>query len=276
MGNDPVNLIDPTGGLSILPGAGQALGFAKEGGTLAEVVITFTRSTSSVSAPLRAITVVSTTLSLLNSAVQGCMLISGNVATNGIGLKTGPQWGSHPLFAPVHQQANANGIYRNGVPSVTDTFKLLKKYVRRIQAMNDGTVYADSKQFQNGASSPRHGMRDEYDTPEEAKKKADRFVREQFRKAREALSQGREYEAYFEFGVGLHTLQDATSPAHAGFQKWTGKETLREQIEHVKKELTYPGKDSNLQKITNKYLEWFESGKELPEGNLFDSILSDG
>ncbi|MBB1287395.1 hypothetical protein HRH25_23670, partial [Flavisolibacter sp. BT320] len=89
MGNDPVNLIDPSGGVSIPPGVGQALSFAKEGGTLAEVIITFTRVTNSVSAPLRAISIVSTTLSLLNSTVQGCMLINGNMATGAVGGNTG-------------------------------------------------------------------------------------------------------------------------------------------------------------------------------------------
>ena len=77
-------------------------------------------------------------------------------------------------------------------------------------------------------------------------------------------------------GKGLHALQDATSPAHGGFQQWDGHENLGQQYSHVKQELTYPGKNSNLQKITNIYLAWFQnSSSPLPKGNLFNGIKTD-
>ena len=31
-------------------------------------------------------------------------------------------------------------------------------------------------------------------------------------------------------GLGLHTLQDATSPAHNGFQVWNGNETTSASV----------------------------------------------
>jgi hypothetical protein len=70
-------------------------------------------------------------------------------------------------------------------------------------------------------------------------------------------------------------LQDATSPAHGGFQTWSGKEAPSEVVTHVSSELIYPGKGSNLQMITNKYLDWFQnSNAPLPTGNLFTNIKS--
>jgi hypothetical protein len=119
-------------------------------------------------------------------------------------------------------------------------------------------------------------MRNANETIEQAKSKADQFVRTQFETAQKLLSEGKEYEAYFQFGIALHVLQDATSPSHGGFKKWSGKETLWQQIKHVVKEFTYPGANSNLQKITNMYLESFEkSNAPLPSENLFNSIKQD-
>jgi hypothetical protein len=185
-----------------------------------------------------------------------------------------PFWASKAGFT-VHQIANAYGVYRNGVPSL-DNPDEIKKYVTRVNALNDATVYADGDQFQTGEYSYRHGMRNANETIEQAKSKADQFVRTQFETAQKLLSEGKEYEAYFQFGIALHVLQDATSPSHGGFKKWSGKETLWQQIKHVVKEFTYPGANSNLQKITNMYLESFEkSNAPLPSGNLFNSIKQD-
>lgn len=41
--------------------------------------------------------------------------------------------------------------------------------------------------------------------------------------------------------------------------------------------MTYPGENSNLQKITNKYVDWFENTKDalLQRDNLFDNITAD-
>lgn len=71
-------------------------------------------------------------------------------------------------------------------------------------------------------------------------------------------------------------MQDATSPAHGGFQVWTGHESKLEEFNHAKQELFYPGQNSNLQKVTNTYLDWFQnSNAPLPTGNLFNGIKHD-
>jgi hypothetical protein len=89
--------------------------------------------------------------------------------------------------------------------------------------------------------------------------------------------------AYFNLGIALHTLKDATSPAHTGFQPWSdftswagsGNPRVESATSHVAKELTYPGTNSNLQRITTEVINLFQAGKNLPEGDLFKSIGSD-
>ncbi|MBY0349050.1 MAG: hypothetical protein K2W79_12390 [Hydrotalea flava] len=199
-------------------------------------------------------------------------VVEGKKSANNEMAANGPNWASGYGFY-IHQAANRIGVYRDGVPKkYSDT----KKSEMRIKALNDATVYADGQQFQTGNYSYRHAMRNKGETVEQAKAKANDFVRYQLAIARSYLASGNEYQAYFEFGLALHVLQDATSPAHGGFQEWSGEETLGEQAKHVAKEFNYPGKNSYLQKVTNFYLDWFEKGnKELPSGNLFDLIKHD-
>ena len=94
---------------------------------------------------------------------------------------------------------------------------------------------------------------------------SNKFVRNQFQKAWDAPTRK---EALIQFGIGLHALQDATSPAHAGFQRWTGQETWRETLDHVGKELYDPGAGSSLDRITQAAWSAFQKG-ELPKGDLF-------
>jgi len=53
--------------------------------------------------------------------------------------------------------------------------------------------------------------------------RAENFVREKMRKAIAARISGDDAVAYQALGDLLHTLQDATSPTHSGFQLWTGQ-----------------------------------------------------
>lgn len=123
-----------------------------------------------------------------------------------------------------------------------------------------------------GASSENRGLSPIIDAASKrtACAQANRFVREQFNLAWAALRRGDRDLALFEFGLGLHTLQDSTSPTHRGFQVWTGSETLLDEVAHVSRELwdyhsTFG--DSNLDVVTRNAWEWFKRMK-LPEGNL--------
>jgi hypothetical protein len=116
---------------------------------------------------------------------------------------------------------------------------------------------------------------DKNQSQDDAKKLADQWVRDNFTKAKDYLNGGNLYWAYYYSGTGLHALQDATSPSHSNFKAWhEGK--WREDFIHVFKERNYPGVNSNLQKITDQYLNWFENSHEpLSNKNLFDNIKSD-
>jgi hypothetical protein len=77
---------------------------------------------------------------------------------------------------------------------------------------------------------------------------------------------GCEEEAFFEFGIALHTLQDWTSPTHHGFQVWTRKAT--QYPAHIPGELMNPGEGSELYRVTLDAWKWFNERK-LPPGDLF-------
>jgi len=126
-------------------------------------------------------------------------------------------------------------------------------------------VFADSARFQEPAFSFRHAMRNPDQTVDEARSLANDFVRDQFARAWAAPTRD---EALFRFGVALHTLQDSTSPSHAGFQVWSGEETRGQVAAHVRRELFDPGRGSALHAATFAAWEWFLLGK-LPEGDLF-------
>jgi RHS repeat-associated protein len=187
------------------------------------------------------------------------------------------QWASQSGFY-VHQFTNSIAVYGTSGPEGTaikaryGNDEAKKSLV--LKQLNKATVYSDNKKFQTGKTAYRHAM-SSGNNVNKSKKQADEFVRKQFKAARKSLNKGDIENAYFELGVALHTLQDATSPAHGGFQIWTGEENLLEEIDHVSQEVAYPGTTSNLQGITIWFLDIFESGSELPSGNIFDNIKTD-
>jgi len=192
--------------------------------------------------------------------------------------KTGQEWASKP-GAEVHQEANSIAM-ENLHPHKFLGILYYKTSLEQIEVdeMNKGTEYADESQFQTGAMSYRHAMRDADNgqTVEEAMEQSDFFVRTTFATAKQLLKAGDIKDAYFIFGIGLHVLQDATSPAHGGFQPWGSNEGLGQEIMHVTQEYTYPGVNSNLQNVTTRWLEWFQSDNDvLPAENLFLNIHTD-
>jgi RHS repeat-associated protein len=142
----------------------------------------------------------------------------------------------------------------------------------QLEILKQTQVAADAARFQTGANSFRHAMRNANQTPQQAREMANNFVRAQFERAWNAPTRE---QALAAFGIALHTLQDATSPAHAGFQLWTGNETKRQEIAHVKREAYDPGTNSELDRVTQQAWGWFESGK-LPDGDLFNQPANTG
>jgi len=182
-----------------------------------------------------------------------------------------PTWASKYGFN-VHQGANFEAVFELNHKE-SDQSKRDK-----VAAMNDGTEWADKDEHQSGEYSYMHAMRnrDVKQSVDAAKKLADVCVRSLLNLARKFQSEGKLYQAYFALGAAIHPLQDATSPVHAGFQQWGSNESKSNLLAHILKEMLSPGASSNLQKLTNQYLQWFErSNTPLPSTNLFNDIKHD-
>ncbi len=145
-------------------------------------------------------------------------------------------------------------------------------------AMNAGTEYADGDPFQQAKYSYMHEMtnRDTRQPASEADKLANDFVAIYWQKGQAALAAGDTYTAFKDLGIAIHPLQDATSPAHSGWQPWSDHPGTEAEIRHVLKEIKYPGPHSNLQMVTNQYIEMFVNGRFLPANtDLFSGIKAD-
>ena len=132
--------------------------------------------------------------------------------------------------------------------------------------VSDAHYLADSAQYQTIPLSYRHAMRTPEQSVSNACQQSNKFVREQFNKAWVAQKGGNRKKALTEFTIGLHTLQDATSPSHSGFQVWDGDLSIAHMLGDA--EILDPADDSDLMKTTRDAWGWFQSGK-LPDGNLF-------
>ena len=138
------------------------------------------------------------------------------------------------------------------------------------------TPTGQNEMFQTGELSYRHAMRNgksvdgKKQTIAEAKILADQFVRDQYAIGLEQVNKGNIFVGFYQFGLGLHALQDGTSPAHKGFQSWTGNENLLEKQIHNANESRFPGHHSRLQYITTLMIGLFETKGTLPKKNLFD------
>ena len=186
--------------------------------------------------------------------------------------KDNPSWTSKSIFK-VHQKANENAVNQ-----ASWKFYDQKHKKARIKAMDDGTEEADDSKNQTGEKSYMHSMRnlDKKQSVEDANLLANIYVRLFWRAAREYQAKGDEDMAYKMLGEAIHPLQDATSPAHNGFQGWGDNVSDDDKARHVLKEFRYPGNQSNLQSITNQYVNLFmNSYNNLPDDDLFKDIKAD-
>jgi hypothetical protein len=98
---------------------------------------------------------------------------------------------------------------------------------------------------------------------------ADLLVKDRLHAAAVALKEHRMTEAYRALGDAIHTLQDATSPSHRGFQDW-GTQSHKD---HVMAERGYPGARTNeraeLEGATRWALDIAEGKASTPE-HFFD------
>jgi RHS repeat-associated protein len=130
-----------------------------------------------------------------------------------------------------------------------------------LSSVSAGHEWADASNHQTAQYTYMHAMRNETQTPEEAKAAANTFIRSAASMALAAKEKGDMKTAYFWYGVALHTMQDSTSPSHRGFQLWTGHESGMQVGKHVIKEVFVPSANSDVFRITTQAWQAFQAGK---------------
>jgi hypothetical protein len=124
----------------------------------------------------------------------------------------------------------------------------------------NGHEWSDSPAHQSSDFTFMHAMRHPDQSVEQACKQTNQFINLVANQAISARNSGNMNQALFLFAVALHTMQDSTSPTHRGFQEWTGQESGMQIEEHVRAELIYPGRNSDLDNITRKAWKAFNAG----------------
>jgi len=127
-------------------------------------------------------------------------------------------------------------------------------------------IIADRDQSAGGAFM--HAMRGPEQTVAEAKRLANAYVRSEIELARLLDRDGDRDEALRHLGNAIHTLQDATSPAHSGFQEWRdewGTARSAQGRQHVSQEFYDPGPGSALDRATRRAWDYFVGNRVLPK-----------
>ena len=241
VGNNPTRLIDPSG---LSPVDSSATNQQTQS-------VSYYGSSSGISSGAQNLAEISMTMS---DTEDEPLVSGGNYA-----------WASQTragIDFHVHQEANRRAI--GGFGDVTS---------QQIETINSANVLIDSAQYQTGQWSYLHGMRNENQTVGQASALANDFVRSKFDMAWQYRAAGDINRSLFEFGLALHTLQDANSPSHIGFQVWTGREGPIAQLTHALPERNYPGDNSALFRITQRAYQWYRNGA-LPSGDLFGPFRS--
>jgi hypothetical protein len=161
-----------------------------------------------------------------------------------------------------------NGLWPSGkngahCRAIDDILPFLSDADRKI--LKDQQAVADSGDNNAVDRSFQHGMAWPGVSPEEARAKANQFVRRELLAARVRQQQGDRGEALRHLGNAMHALQDATSPSHRGFQTWSGAGLGPKGLRHFSAENFYPGPDSDLGRATKRAYDCFMGSDRLPD-----------
>jgi RHS repeat-associated protein len=102
---------------------------------------------------------------------------------------------------------------------IDSTFGNLNPAIRDI--IKAGSQYADKPGFQGPDYAYMHAMSSDTLSPDEARKKMCKFIKDYFSEAEDA-KKNNNGNYWFYLGMALHAVMDSTSPVHEGFQKWHG------------------------------------------------------
>ena len=120
---------------------------------------------------------------------------------------------------------------------------------------------------QSVAGSFKHAMSAPWQSKARARQNANDFVASHISSAQEFLCGCNPdwNQALRHFGLALHTIQDATSPAHAGFQTWYSPYTNPiGALRHLRREGFDPGSESALDNASRWLWTFFKCKAESP------------
>lgn len=132
-------------------------------------------------------------------------------------------------YQPVHQQAIRN-VLANQVGPVA------------LRILENQQILIDENQ--GNADQFMHAMTGAGQDRAQVINQANTFVKTKLEKAMASQQAGRVEEAYRNLGDAIHTLQDATSPSHRGFQVWDDDASWTHKLGHVEAERKYPAEGS--------------------------------
>jgi hypothetical protein len=174
------------------------------------------------------------------------------------------KWSSKdlPLFEPVHQKAIEKVL----------RYEISKEELEILQHQQE---VADAKENQKNDSQPTHAMAGKGMDRTEAISKANLSVKTNLTQALDKNNRQR----FIDLGNAIHTLQDASSPAHGGFQIWDNDGPFADHVDHVLLENAYPERNAygakteylkmQLEGATRWAYEIFTKKEPMPE-NFFD------
>jgi RHS repeat-associated protein len=157
-----------------------------------------------------------------------------------------PTRGLWPFGGPIHQRS-AERVLGSRLSSA------------ELSSLQQGLYDADwyISVYQSVECSYMHAMVGGQESADAARRLANQFVRDNLLKARGSFSP---LQSKYYLGLAMHTMQDSTSPAHHGFQRYNGG-TL-ELFLHVRSENFDPGAGSNLDRATELAYKYY-SGERI-------------
>jgi len=163
---------------------------------------------------------------------------------------------------------DVNGLWPSGgygtrtvhQASIDRVLNNLPEADRRI--LRDQQRIADSGDNASIPNSFQHAMRPPGQSVEDARTLANQFARREIRSARCLERMGQHEDALRRLGNAMHLLQDATSPAHTGFQEWRG--SFDGGAAHFGREDFDPRANSALDQATRRAYDFFNSNTPIP------------
>jgi RHS repeat-associated protein len=198
------------------------------------------------------------------------------LSSDPIGFKAGENFYSYVGNSPMNKK-DPSGLFPSmGVWQYHQhvTFMIATEHVTPQKArMMANEQYDFDSETQDEVYSPWHAMRKRNQSPEDARRLANQFIRNQICLARNLKGLGHENQALRALSRAMHTLQDSSSPAHYDFQPAWEDTTMNRLKElfggHYWKENFLPGEGSIAYEQTRKAWGYY-NGNAMPDDFFID------